>query len=353
MEANNSGNQVAGALTYPDRNDDNVESVPIQPRQPSNLQGLLRFAMEATKSEDAPGTSEFSPMDDERRTFLEEALKSLTVDVPKVLMDAVKVLSDAEKMNSIQLGQELPDDVAAAFFNIQEFICDIDVANDFHKIGGFSIFPICLSSENATVRMEALTILAEMCQNNPYGQARALDAGLMYMLVQLANTEEGNFLVTCLYAISCMCRGYGPACDELFANGGGALLSDLVRNPNIRVRTKAAFLVSFLAINHPSAKEIFLENNVIGNIATSLDRGLDGSTSCTLHALHALLQGQELPPQVNDPKIKLKKVLEKLENTKEIKYAEYTDERKVLKNIMKILKNVPEVEDVNDEEADR
>lgn len=65
----------------------------------------------------------------QRRTFLEDALRSLTVDVAKVLVDAVKVLSDAEKMNSIQLGQELPDDVAAAFFNIQEFISDIDVAN--------------------------------------------------------------------------------------------------------------------------------------------------------------------------------------------------------------------------------
>lgn len=96
-----------------------------------------------------------------------------------------------------------------------------------------------------------------------------------------------------------------------------------------------------------------MENNVIGNIATSLDRGLDGSTSCTLHALHAILNGEEIPPQVRDPNIKLKKVLEKMENTKEIQYAEYTDERKVLKNIMKILKDVPEIEVPNDEEADR
>ncbi|KPI99029.1 PREDICTED: hsp70-binding protein 1 [Papilio xuthus] len=353
MEANNSGNEVAGALTYPDRDDENVETVPIQPRQPINLQGLLRFAMEATKREDAPGTSGFRRMDEERRAFLEEALNSMSVDVPKLLKDAVKILSDPEKINSIQMDQDPPDDVAAAFFNIQEFICDIDVANDFHKIGGFSIFPVCLSSQNATVRIEAVSILAEMCQNNPYGQARALDANLMQVVVQLANTEEGNFLVTCLYAISCMCRGYGPACDELFANGGGPLLSELVRNSNIRVRTKAAFLVSFLAINHRSAKEIFLENNVIGNIAESLNRGIDCSTSCTLHALHALLQGPKLPPQVNDPTIKLKNVLVKLQNTKEIEYAEYSDERKVLKNIMKILKDVPTIEDADDEEADR
>lgn len=39
-----------------------------QPRQPSSLQGLLRFAMEATKAEDAPQNSDFQPMDEEVNT---------------------------------------------------------------------------------------------------------------------------------------------------------------------------------------------------------------------------------------------------------------------------------------------
>lgn len=44
--------------------DSNAEIMP-QPRQPTSLHGLLRFAMEATKSEDAPSTSNFQPMDPE------------------------------------------------------------------------------------------------------------------------------------------------------------------------------------------------------------------------------------------------------------------------------------------------
>lgn len=36
-----------------------------QPRQPTSLQGLLRFAMEATRAEDAPHNADFQPMDDE------------------------------------------------------------------------------------------------------------------------------------------------------------------------------------------------------------------------------------------------------------------------------------------------
>lgn len=51
------------------------------------------------------------------------------MDVAKVLQDAIKVLTDSEKMNSIQLGDALPEDVETAFNNIIEFIDDIDVAN--------------------------------------------------------------------------------------------------------------------------------------------------------------------------------------------------------------------------------
>lgn len=40
-----------------------------QPRQPTNLQGLLRFSMEATRSEDSSATgsgeTHFAPMDEE------------------------------------------------------------------------------------------------------------------------------------------------------------------------------------------------------------------------------------------------------------------------------------------------
>ena len=44
----------------------NGEVVP-QPRQPTNLQGLLRFCMDATKAEDAPHESQFEAMSEEVR----------------------------------------------------------------------------------------------------------------------------------------------------------------------------------------------------------------------------------------------------------------------------------------------
>lgn len=60
-------NQIAGAITYPEST--NNENVQRPPRQPQNLQGLLRFAMEYTKREDAPGESMLGPLDEEVNIF--------------------------------------------------------------------------------------------------------------------------------------------------------------------------------------------------------------------------------------------------------------------------------------------
>lgn len=76
--------------------------------------------MEATKSEDAPHDSHFEPMDEERRRFLEEALKSLTLDVVEEIEKAMKTLMDPDKAE---------EDKADAIEIIIDFVQDIDAAN--------------------------------------------------------------------------------------------------------------------------------------------------------------------------------------------------------------------------------
>ena len=42
-----------------------LEPLQNQPRQPTNLQGLLRFAMEATNSQNVTSNTQFQPVDEE------------------------------------------------------------------------------------------------------------------------------------------------------------------------------------------------------------------------------------------------------------------------------------------------
>ena len=46
-----------------------TQIMPNQSRQPSNLSGLLRFAMDATQTEDAPHASHVQPLDEEVQSF--------------------------------------------------------------------------------------------------------------------------------------------------------------------------------------------------------------------------------------------------------------------------------------------
>merc|ERR1712007_134124 len=64
---------------------------PNQPRQPHDLEGLLKFCMQATQSEDAPTRD--NQMDPERLQWLQEAMSGMTVDVVSQLVEGIKILS--------------------------------------------------------------------------------------------------------------------------------------------------------------------------------------------------------------------------------------------------------------------
>ena len=63
-----------------------------QPRQPRDLEGLLKFCMQATQAEDAPNreSGEDQPMDPERQQCREEAMREMTVDVVQQLAEGMK-----------------------------------------------------------------------------------------------------------------------------------------------------------------------------------------------------------------------------------------------------------------------
>ncbi|CAG9791260.1 unnamed protein product [Diatraea saccharalis] len=345
---NNSSNNppIAGAITYPTCHGQNLQATPVQPRQPRNLQGLLRFAMEATKAEDAPGNSELGPMDEERRKFLEEALKSLTVDVAEVIQNAIKVLTDQEKIRNIQLGDVLPQDVATSFNNLMEFIDDIDVANDFYKLGGFAIFPVCYGSENEEVRANASWVLAEVCQNNPFCQSRVLECGLLNVLINLLETEQGTALAKCLYAVSCACREYSPCCRELVSQGGCGALSAVLASQDTfpQARTKAAFLIRYLVQHYPDAREEFIQQNLVRIVANQIKTGRDETTEHLLGILTLLLDTNDcrILDQLRDPSLGLKKVLEEL--------SDHEDGREYCVDLLKrVFEDCPEYEVINDE----
>lgn len=80
--------------------------------------------LSATKAEDPTRPSQFHEMSDEDKKFLEEALKSMTIDVVEELTKA---------MHTLQSGNASEDDQVAALEVVTSFVLDIDSANGSFK----------------------------------------------------------------------------------------------------------------------------------------------------------------------------------------------------------------------------
>ncbi|KAK5638136.1 hypothetical protein RI129_012431 [Pyrocoelia pectoralis] len=255
-------NEIAGAITYP-KHDENMEngsdSTTInQPKQPTNLQGLLRFAMEATKAEDAPHQTHVGPLDEQRKKFLENALISMTVDVIKILQENIKILQNSDVLTeSSDIAQHI-----LALETILDYIDNTDVANDFHKIGGFAIFNPCLKCIKPEIRAGACDVIAELCQNNPYCQRMVLDAGLIPTLLKILATDSNNAVcVKALYAISCIIRQYTEGFHQFVQYEGLSVLFKTLQKNNDKLTTKTTFLLSSLCGSQPDlmSRLVFLE----------------------------------------------------------------------------------------------
>ncbi|KAF5287345.1 hypothetical protein FQA39_LY15948 [Lamprigera yunnana] len=252
---------IAGAITYPIQNVERCEeatSLIDQPAQPTNLKGLLKFAMEATKAEDAPHEPRVGPLDDERKCFLDNALNSMNVDIIEVLRNKIKVLQNADMLTeSSDVSQHV-----LALETILDHVDHIDTANDFHKIGGFSIFIPCLKCVRHEIRLGCCDVLAELCQNNPYCQKAVSDSELVPVLLKILATDANNMVCTkALYAISCIIRQHTAGFNQFIQHEGLVVLLKTLQRNNEKLITKTAFLLSSLCSSQPDliSRLVFLE----------------------------------------------------------------------------------------------
>ncbi|CAG9767566.1 unnamed protein product [Ceutorhynchus assimilis] len=255
--------KIAGAICAPLANQPagSSDNLPIlnQPRQPTNLQGLLRFAMEATKSEDAPaGESEFMPMDEERKRWLENAIKSMTVDVIQLLRKQIEILQNIDKCEAEQDNPEYERAIEV----ILEHVDNIDIACDFHKIGGFMVLHPCLKSKNSKIRAGGCELLAELCQNNPYCQEIVLANEFVPKLIDIIEKDDLNqVIIKALYALSAIVRNSSEGFSQFIQYNGPSIILGSLKRDCEKIITKSTFLLTNLCQSQPDfrGRLVFLE----------------------------------------------------------------------------------------------
>lgn len=124
----------------------------------------------------------------------------MAVNVIEELQNDVKLLRNVVELRV----EDDPSQYEAALDKIADLADSMDVANDFYKIGGFSVFGPCLNSPHSGIRWRVANLIAELTQNNPFCQEKVLEAGFMPILLSIVDTDPSDMArIKALYAVSC------------------------------------------------------------------------------------------------------------------------------------------------------
>lgn len=277
----------------------------------SQWTGLLKWSMQY---QDGTSPTTATAMSDERREFLTKAMEENVVDPAQQLKALIAILDTPQNAGEedAKLTAEYVTRKAEVLRVLIEFVEIIDWANDFVTMGGFKTTVGLLSSPHAEVRVAALEVVAIVMQNNPRGQAAAMELDVLPVLVASlrrpladsgaehaegvadAPTEamkaptEGAACVAdsaepalsktertkTLLALAGLVRDCTAATVAFIKDHKGVgLLMDVVRAPEevqgVRTRRKALFLVRYLISTLPAIKAA-LADTLAGTLNESM-----------------------------------------------------------------------------------
>eukprot|EP00095_Tigriopus_kingsejongensis_P011716 snap_masked-scaffold452_size166894-processed-gene-0.28 protein:Tk11716 transcript:snap_masked-scaffold452_size166894-processed-gene-0.28-mRNA-1 annotation:"unknown" len=254
---------------------------------PKDLRGLLKFCMETTKNEDAPVHVEgIQSMDPERRKWLEEFLRSSTVDVIEQLTLSITALSSDSVLDA-QVQENDLGDQKLAFEAAGDWVGQVDMANNFHKLGGYQALDICLKSPHSMCRQGGCHLFAELVQNNPYCQEKIVKEEFLPKFLALVESDpDETCRVKALYALSCSIRASDEAFEE-FVNlkGIGRLIASAYGESSQKLKLKTSYLILALLDERPSSTCLptCLAGDVPSRMVQALEESIPESDTNNIH----------------------------------------------------------------------
>lgn len=221
---------------------------PPPPRRGANtLPGILQYVAGIEGADISVPTT---PMTEERRQFLSEALQSLTTDHVKRLQQLMNILSKPEDHED-QTGVEEKED---ALEELIDWCDDIDFGSDFLKMGGVEFLHRFIDSEHSGFRWRILDIMATILQNNQWAQDEAREKAWLGIFIKALEKDPVNLVrIKGLYAISCTVREHDVNRREFLDKYDG--LSVLLRASQSdveKLQVKSIFLMTSIVNADPS-----------------------------------------------------------------------------------------------------
>ncbi|KAH3884552.1 hsp70-binding protein 1-like isoform X2 [Dreissena polymorpha] len=230
-------------------------------RLPKDMKGLLKFCAQTADTEKKEDVV-FQPMDPERKAWLHEALNSMSVSHVEEMRKSISIIQDNDSD---------ADDKIEALESLINWCDSIDFAMDFHKIGGFTIFLLCLEHVEPELRWQCLNLIATLTQNNPYCQAAVLQAGLLPTLLAMLDTDTDPTVRTkALYAISCLTRDSQDALDQFISQDGFSVVMRAMQADVEKLKIKSAFMLSSIFTDNNTCKDILCDMGMIDQLVGHL-----------------------------------------------------------------------------------
>jgi len=301
---------------------------------------LLDFATRVGSTDLVNQTpSTFHQMSEQDREFLSNAMSSYMreSDPVRQLKENLDVLTKLEYANP---SEQDKSQAIAALESIIDLCYSLDLATDFHTLGGFRILVPLLASPVSEFREHAAGLIGELAQNHPYCQNALRSVNVLAVLLPIMDSDPENKVKTkALFAVSCLIRNNAELEQEFVNLDGFNYLLRATESDYSRLSVKACFLLSAL-LGKEQNKGKAIEAGLVDQLASMLgdQTQSDQAYEHTESALLALVQDCPKAAQLcRNPALNLKKILEdRLKTIGSSGDSEDQEEHSYIKELLKL-----------------
>ncbi|KAG8760184.1 hsp70 nucleotide exchange factor fes1 [Serendipita sp. 396] len=213
------------------------------------MESLLRWGIEHSGNPDGSTANQQPPRDISK---LDPGIIDLILGKP----DPVQM----KEALAIALDEKTEEDVrVTALDNFEMLIEQIDNANNITSMKMWEPLLSLLDTPSESIRLQTLWILGTAVQNNPKAQEALLSHAPLTKILSSLSTQDANsspaLRSKAVYCLSGLLRHHRAAVTEMEPKNGWKVLDSALRDPDIAVRRKVAFVLNTLLMPDGSTAE--------------------------------------------------------------------------------------------------
>lgn len=133
---------------------------------------------------------------------------------------------------------------------IRDYVCNLDFANSFLKLGGSTILLKLTQHKNSVLRNCSMQTIAEISQNNSFAQNHFCERKTLEILLNYLVHPKEETVASALYAVSSLVRNCDIAVKQLMSLDGPKMILECSQMSCQRIMIKSCFIIAALATEH-------------------------------------------------------------------------------------------------------